>query len=55
MNYRSISYFVGWVLKIEALSMAVPMILSLFFGDGVWPYFLVGIAAAAGLGFLRTA
>ncbi|MBR3035728.1 MAG: TrkH family potassium uptake protein [Lachnospiraceae bacterium] len=54
MNYRSISYFVGWVLKIEALSMAVPMILSLFFGDGVWPYFLVGIAAAAGLGFLMS-
>ena len=54
MNYKSISYFVGWVLKIEALSMTVPFILSLFFGDGVWPFFLIGIAVAAGLGFLMS-
>ena len=54
MNYKSISYFVGWVLKIEALAMAVPFILSLCFGDGMWKFFLIAIAVAAGLGFLMS-
>ncbi len=33
MNYRMISYLIGWVLKIEALTMLLPLICGLFYSE----------------------
>lgn len=43
MNYRIITYTLGWVLNIEALCLGLPLLCSLFFQDGCASTFLISI------------
>lgn len=50
MNYRMITYVLGWILVFEALFMAVPIITALVYAENVvWSYAgAAGICAASG-------
>ena len=55
MNFKIVSYFLGWVLKIEAAAMVVPCVIAMAHGEAdVWPWFLVCIAFGAAVGFLMS-
>ena len=41
MNLKIVFYYLGWVLNIEAVLMLLPCAVSLIYGDGMLPYFLV--------------
>ncbi len=43
MNYRMISYILGWVLNIEGACMCLPLIWSLFGKEGNFSVFLISI------------
>ena len=45
MNGKIVVYFLGWVLLIEGVSLAIPCLISLILNEGdVWPWFLVTMA-----------
>ena len=55
MNFKIVSYFLGWVLKIEAAAMVVPCVIAMAYGEAdVWPWFLACIAFDAAVGFLMS-
>ena len=54
MNYRMITYILGWILIFEAIFMAVPVITAIcFLESAVW-WFLLTAALCAGIGLLLT-
>ncbi len=54
MNFKIVSYFLGWVLKIEAVSMAIPLLIAICCGESSWVWFLVSIAACLAFGIPMT-
>ena len=44
MNFKMVSYFLGWVLKIEAVAMAIPFVISICCKEDSWIWFLTAIA-----------
>ncbi|MBQ6550177.1 MAG: TrkH family potassium uptake protein [Lachnospiraceae bacterium] len=46
MNLRIVLFYLGRVLGVGAISMVIPLILSLAFGDGSWPHILTAIIIA---------
>ena len=54
MNIKIILYFLGWVLNIEALLMLLPCGVSLIYGDGQLPAFLIVMACCVVIGWFTT-
>ena len=54
MNTKSIAYILGWILKIEAVLMLLPLGTSLVYGEEQGVAFLITIALCAAFGFLLT-
>ena len=53
MNYRMITYVLGWILVFEALFMAVPIVTALAYAEGVvWSYAGAAVICAAVGGLL---
>ncbi len=50
MNYRIISYILGWVLVIEAAFLLMPFIVGTYYGESAAIAFLIGAAIAAAIG-----
>ena len=50
MNYRIITYVIGWVLNLEAICMTLPAVTGLIYGEKTWTSFLITglISALAG-------
>ena len=46
MNFKIVSYILGWVLKLEAAFMVIPMLIAIFLHEGTWPSFLIAILVA---------
>ena len=47
MNYRIITYVIGWVLNLEAVCMTLPALTGLIYGETAWTSFLiVGLISA---------
>ena len=46
MNFKIVSYILGWVLKLEAIFMVIPMLIAFFLHEGTWPAFLIAIIVA---------
>lgn len=40
MNYKCITYILGWILKVEGVFLALPLAVSLLYREGTWPVFL---------------
>ena len=36
MNYRIITYVIGWVLNLEAICMTLPAVTGLIYGEKTW-------------------
>ena len=44
MNYKMISFILGWILIFEGMFLAVPGITALFFGESaLWSYLLLSL------------
>lgn len=43
MNYRMISYILGWILIFEGLFLAVPMITGIVFGESALISYLISM------------
>ena len=41
MNYRIITYVIGWVLNLEAVCMTLPALTGLIYGETAWTSFLI--------------
>ena len=55
MNFWIIAYFMGWIIEVEAISMLIPMFISIALHESdVWPWFLIIILVLAPLGFILT-
>lgn len=40
MNYKSISYILGWIMKVEGVFLLLPLAVSLLYREKTWPVFL---------------
>ena len=51
MNYKSIFYILGWILRVEGFFMFLPMIVALIYGEDTWTVYLIcaALTFAAGL------
>ncbi len=54
MNKKIIFYLLGWVLKLEAAFMLIPMIAAIYYGERSGFYFLGMACACLGLGVLMS-
>ena len=54
MNYRMITYILGWILIFEALFMSVPVITAVCYGESAVWWFLITAAVCASIGLLLT-
>ncbi len=54
MNFRIVSYIIGWVLIVESAFLLLPFFVGLYYGEGTALSFLAGalIAAASGTPFV---
>lgn len=52
MHFRTVFYYLGWILFVEAIAFMLPMIIAIVSGEGTWPYFIISAALSGGLGFL---
>lgn len=52
MNLKIVFYYLGWVLNIEAVLMLLPCAVSLIYGDGMLPYFLIVMAMCVAIGWI---
>lgn len=52
MNYRMITYILGWILIFEGLFMTVPMVTAIVYGESALWYFLATALFCALTGFL---
>lgn len=50
MNYRMIAYSIGRILIVIAATLAVPMVLSVFYGEGLVKTYLIPIMISLVLG-----
>lgn len=39
MNYKSISYILGWIMKVEGVFLLLPLAVSLLYREKTWPVF----------------
>ena len=37
MNYKSISYILGWIMKVEGVFLLLPLAVSLLYREKTWP------------------
>ena len=37
MNYKCITYILGWILKVEGVFLALPLAVSLLYRERTWP------------------
>ena len=54
MNYGSIRYIIGWILKVEAALMTLPMIVSVVYREKTGVYFVMAALLCLGAGVLRS-
>ncbi len=54
MNYRIVSYIIGWVLKIEAILMLIPLLTGILYRESSTLAFLITIVICAVPGILLT-
>ena len=54
MNYRMITYILGWILIFEALFMAVPILTAVCYGESTVWWFLATAAVCVLIGMLLT-
>ena len=54
MNYRMITYILGWILIFEAIFMAVPTLTAVCYGESAVWWFLVTAAICVAIGMLLT-
>ncbi|MCH5203275.1 MAG: TrkH family potassium uptake protein [Oscillospiraceae bacterium] len=54
MNYRMITYILGWILIFEAIFMAVPVLTAICFGESAVWWFLATAAVCVSIGMLLT-
>lgn len=54
MNYRMITYILGWILIFEAIFMAVPVTVAVCYGESTIVWFLATAAVCLGSGLLLT-
>lgn len=54
MNYKMITYILGWILIFEGLFMAVPVLTAIIYGESALWYFLGTAALCLALGWLLT-
>lgn len=52
MNYGSIRYIIGWILKVEAALMVLPMIVSVIYREDTGVYFVITALMCLGFGVL---
>ncbi|MDD3221855.1 MAG: TrkH family potassium uptake protein [Clostridia bacterium] len=52
MNYGSIRYIVGWILKVEAALMVLPMIVALVYRESTGWFFVICALLSLGVGTL---
>lgn len=52
MNYGSIRYIIGWILKVEAALMTLPMIVSVVYREKTGVYFVMAALLCLGAGVL---
>lgn len=54
MNYRMITYILGWILIFEAIFMAVPVITAVCYGESAVWWFLATAAVCVSIGLMLT-
>ena len=54
MNYRMITYILGWILIFEAIFMAVPTITAICYGESAVLWFLATAAVCLSIGLMLT-
>ena len=54
MNYRMITYILGWILIFEAIFMAVPTVTAICYGESAVWWFLATAAVCVAIGLLLT-
>lgn len=54
MNYKMITYILGWILIFEGLFMAVPVLTAIIYGESALWYFLGTAVLCLALGWLLT-
>ena len=47
MNYRMISYILGWILIFEGLFLSVPMLTAIVYGESVLPSYLIAMGTVS--------
>ena len=52
MNYGSIRYIIGWILKVEAALMTLPMIVSVVYRERTGLYFVMAALLCLGAGVI---
>ena len=52
MNFNMVRYFLGWILRIEAVIMLIPCIIALIYKEQSGWYFLAVLILCAGTGWL---
>ena len=43
MNYKSISYILGWIMRVEGVFLFLPMIVALIYGEDIWTVYLLSL------------
>lgn len=54
MNFKILFYYIGTILKVEAILLGLPLIVSFIYQENTWLSWLIPIASVLVLGFLLT-
>ena len=52
MNYRSITYILGWIMRVEGAFLFLPVIVALIYGEEVWTVYLASAVLTLAAGTL---
>ena len=52
MSYKSISYILGWIMKVEGVFMFLPLLVALIYREKTWVVFLGCALFCLALGFV---
>ena len=52
MNYRSITYILGWIMRVEGVFLLLPVIVALIYGEDIWTIYLVCAFLTLAIGVL---
>ena len=52
MNYRSITYILGWIMRVEGVFLLLPMIVALIYGEDIWTIYLICAFLTLAIGVL---